>query len=80
MQQIVRDLVAQADARQKEAGGAAVTGTVLQHPIGAKLETALAGRTPFAHYGADVSDAGGRGGDFDLEDASSTSRAGPASC
>lgn len=68
VQQIVRDLIAQADARQAEAGGAMVTGTVLQHLVGAKLEVALAGRLTVVHHGANTSDVAGRGGDFDLGD------------
>ena len=69
VQQIVRDLIAQADERQRQSGGAMVTGTMLQHLVGAKLEVALDGRLSFKHYSANTSDAQGRGGDFDLEDA-----------
>lgn len=68
VQQIVRDLIAQADRRQAESGGAMVTGTVLQHLVGAKLEVALGERLAVAHHSANTSDARGRGGDFDLGD------------
>ena len=68
VQQIVRDLIAQADARQAEAGGATLTGTVLQHLVDAKLQVALGGRLPVGHHSANTSDARGRGGDFDLGD------------
>lgn len=68
VQQIVRDLLAQADARQADAGGAMVTGTVLQHLVGAKLEVALGERLTVKHHSANTSDAQGRGGDFDLGD------------
>lgn len=69
VQQIVRDLIAQADARQTESGGAMVTGTVLQHLVGAKLEVALGDRLAVTHHSANTSDTLGRGGDFDLGDA-----------
>lgn len=69
VQQIVRDLIAQADRRQAESGGAMVTGTVLQHLVGAKLEVALGGRLSVTHHSANTSDVSGRGGDFDLGDA-----------
>ena len=68
VQQIVRDVIAQADARQAEAGGAMVTGTVMQHLVGAKLDVALGGRLTLTHHSANTSDAQGRGGDFDFDD------------
>lgn len=68
VQQIVRDLISQADARQTEAGGTMVTGTVLQHLVAAKLEVALGERLAATQYGAKTSDVQGRGGDFVLGD------------
>ena len=70
VQAVVSDVLAQAQARQREGGGAMVIGTVLQHLVGAKLDLALAGRAQVKHHGANTSDEGrGRGGDFDIGDA-----------
>lgn len=67
---VVRDLLTQAEDRQREAGGAMIVGTMLQHLTGAKLAVALEGRATIHHHGANQNDAGrGRGGDFDLGDA-----------
>lgn len=66
----VRSLVAQAEERQREAGGTMVVGTVLQHLVGAKLQVALEGRADVEHHGANVNDVKSRGGDFDLGDTS----------
>lgn len=64
---VVRDLLAQAARRQQEAGGTMYLGAVLQHLIGAKLETMAPGR--IHHHGASVADdPGERSGDFLLED------------
>lgn len=70
VQATMRDLLRQAEERQRDSGGAMVVGTVLQHLVGAKLETALAGRAEVRHNSANANDEGrGRGGDFDLGDA-----------
>ncbi|MEG3093064.1 DUF4928 family protein [Sphingomonas sp. PB1R3] len=66
----VRSLVAQAEERQREAGGTMIVGTVLQHLVGAKLQVALEGRADVEHHGANVNDVKSRGGDFDLGDTS----------
>ncbi len=68
IQSIIRDLLGQADERQRETAGAMIVGTVVQHLVGAKLEAALDGRAMVVHHGANVSDAQGRGGDFDIGD------------
>ena len=67
-QSIVLDLLAQARERQKSGGGAMIIGTVMQHLVGAKLEIAMEGRATIEHHGANTSDQGGRGGDFDIGD------------
>jgi hypothetical protein len=70
VQAAVRDLLKQAEDRQKSSGGAMIVGTFLQHLVGAKLDVALQGRVEVAHHSANMSDQGrGRGGDFDIEDA-----------
>ena len=67
---MVRDLIEQAEARQREAQGTMIVGTILQHLVGAKLEVALDERLDVQHHGASVADASERGGDFDLNDTS----------
>ncbi|MBS0480265.1 MAG: DUF4928 family protein [Proteobacteria bacterium] len=65
----LRGLIAKVRARESETPGVTLTGTVIQHLIGAKLEIALnveAGS--IARHGASVNDASGRGGDLELED------------
>ncbi|MEI6916417.1 MAG: DUF4928 family protein [Armatimonadota bacterium] len=64
---VVADVIAQALKRQQENPGTMYAGTVLQHLVGAKLETMWPGRV--AHFGASVADMQiERGGDFALED------------
>lgn len=64
---VVRNLLGQALERQKEGGGAMVVGTMMQHLVGAKLEVAMSSSgVIIVHHGANVSDAKGRGGDFDI--------------
>jgi hypothetical protein len=66
----IRALMVQAEARQREAGGTMIVGTVMQHLVGAKLEAALlTQQVRVSHHGANQNDASGRGGDFDLGDA-----------
>ncbi|MGN6279180.1 MAG: DUF4928 family protein [Sphingomonas sp.] len=70
IEHFVRDLLDQAEERQRESGGAMIVGTVLQHLVGAKLEEVIAGRMVLDHHGANTNDSGhGRGGDFDIGDA-----------
>lgn len=69
VQQIVRDLIVQAETRQADTGGAMVVGAVLQHLVGAKIEVAMGNRVTIVHHSASTSDARGRGGDFDIGDA-----------
>ncbi|MBN1827011.1 MAG: DUF4928 family protein [Candidatus Eisenbacteria bacterium] len=65
---VVRDLLLQAERRQKEGSGTMVLGTVLQHLVGAKLDLVL--ETEIEHRGASVKDEGaGYDADFLIEDA-----------
>ncbi len=60
---IIRDVVAQAEARRSEASGMMITGAVLQHLVGAKLELAVAGG--LEHHSFSTSDQQTRrAGDF----------------
>lgn len=66
---VVRNLISQVEARQKEMAGATLVGTVVQHLVGAKLEVALARAAgDIAKHGASVNDAKGRGGDLEIGD------------
>ncbi len=61
---IIRDLLDQAEHRQKENPGTMYEGAMLQHLVGAKLQI-LAGDVPMEHHGFSVADAPtGRSGDF----------------
>lgn len=65
---VIRDVVAQAEERQKASSGAHYAGAVLQHLVGAKLECAL-GKGSLEHNSFSTADApGGRAGDFLLGD------------
>lgn len=65
---VVRDVVAQAEERQKKSPGMHYAGAVLQHLVGAKLDCAL-GRGKFDHNSFSTSDAqSGRAGDFHIGD------------
>ncbi|MRR18453.1 MAG: DUF4928 domain-containing protein, partial [Deltaproteobacteria bacterium] len=65
---IVSDLIEAAFARQKECPGVMIAGAVMQHLVGAKIETALP-EEKFAHEGFSVADApSGRKGDFLIGD------------
>jgi hypothetical protein len=65
---VVRDVLAQAEERQKEAPGVFYAGAVLQHLVGAKLDCVL-GSGKFDHHGfATADEPGGRAGDFLLGD------------
>jgi hypothetical protein len=67
MRAVIKDLLFQAEKRQKEIQGATFAGTVLQHLVGAKLDILTEGNV--AHHGANVADEqSGRAGDFLLDD------------
>jgi hypothetical protein len=65
---VVRDVIGQAEERQKNAPGMNYAGAVLQHLVGAKLDCAL-GKGALEHNSFSTADApGGRAGDFFLGD------------
>jgi hypothetical protein len=65
---VVRDVIGQAEERQKGAPGMYYAGAVLQHLVGAKLDCAL-GKGHLQHNSFSTADApGGRAGDFFLGD------------
>lgn len=65
---LVRDVIAQAEERQRNAPGMQYAGAVLQHLVGAKLDCAL-GNNSFEHNSFSTSDAqSGRAGDFFIGD------------
>jgi hypothetical protein len=65
---VVRDVIGQAEERQKNAPGMNYAGAVLQHLVGAKLDCAL-GKGALEHNSFSTADApGGRAGDFLLGD------------
>jgi hypothetical protein len=65
---VVRDVLAQAEERQKNTPGMYYAGAVLQHLVGAKLDCAL-GKGQFEHNSFSTSDAqSGRAGDFAIGD------------
>ena len=65
---VVRDVLAQAEERQRTTPGMYYAGAVLQHLVGAKLDCAL-GPGQFAHNSFSTADApGGRAGDFLIGD------------
>ena len=65
---LVRDVLGQAEDRQKTTPGMQFMGAVLQHLVGAKLDCAL-GAGQFAHNSFSTSDAqSGRAGDFFIGD------------
>lgn len=65
---LVRDLLKQAEDRQREAPGLNCAGAVLQHLVGAKLECAL-GEGAVEHHPFSAADAStGRVGDFVIDD------------
>lgn len=65
---LVRDVLAQAQERQRKSSGMQYAGAVLQHLVGAKLECAL-GRGSFVHNSFSTSDVqSGRAGDFFIGD------------
>jgi hypothetical protein len=67
---VIRSLMEQVEIRQRESRGAMIVGTVMQHLVGAKLQTALAGRAKIVHHSANMNDFKSRGGDFDIGDVS----------
>ena len=65
---VVRDVIAQAEERQKTTPGVYYAGAVLQHLVGAKLDCAL-GKGKFEHNSFSTADSpGARAGDFFLGD------------
>ncbi|MDS0773420.1 DUF4928 family protein [Escherichia coli] len=65
---LVRDVIAQAEERQRNSPGMQYAGAVLQHFVGAKLDCAL-GKGMFEHNSFSTSDAqSGRAGDFFIGD------------
>lgn len=72
LRMMVRDVLTQAEERQKASPGMQYAGAVLQHLVGAKLDCALSTSTtsgPLAHHSFSTSDAqSGRSGDFLLGD------------
>jgi hypothetical protein len=65
---VVRDVIAQAEERQKTTPGMYYAGAVLQHLVGAKLDCAL-GKGKFEHNSFSTADSpGARAGDFFLGD------------
>lgn len=64
---MVRNLMKQAEERQRQQQGFNFAGTLAQHLIGAKLDLVL-GCDENRHHGANQNDAGGRHGDFLLND------------
>lgn len=65
---LVRDVIAQAEERQRNTPGMQYAGAVLQHLVGAKLDCAL-GSGNFEHNSFSTSDAqSGRAGDFFIGD------------
>ncbi|MHC1790055.1 DUF4928 family protein [Solidesulfovibrio sp.] len=68
LRSLVTDLLSQAAKRQKDNPGTMYAGTVLQHLVGAKLDTILPEHAHLEHHGASVADApGARSGDFLVE-------------
>jgi hypothetical protein len=66
LRSVIRNLLAQAKARQVESNGTKVVGAMLQHLIGAKLELALP-RESIKHHGFSVADGPSRrSGDFEI--------------
>jgi hypothetical protein len=67
---VVRNLMAQAEERQKEMPGTMFLGTMMQHMVGAKLDLLL-GTGVVEQHGSNENDEGeGRTGDFDTGDVS----------
>ena len=65
---VVRDMLGQAEERQKNSPGSNVVGAVLQYIVGAKLESVY-GLSKIQHYSYTTADApSGRSGDFFLGD------------
>ncbi len=68
LRSVVRDVIAQAEERQKSMPGMYYAGAVLQHLVGAKLDCAL-GKGRFEHNSFSSADApGARAGDFFIGD------------
>lgn len=69
LRSLVRDLISQAEVKQKQSQGVYYVGAVLQHLVGAKLDCAL-GPGKFEHNSFSTSDSqSGRPGDFQIHKA-----------
>ncbi|MDR1481798.1 MAG: DUF4928 family protein [Synergistaceae bacterium] len=69
MNTIIKDILSQAEHRQKQIQGSTIVGAILQHLIGAKLDILTNGGVK--HHGANVADEqSGRAGDFLIDDVS----------
>ncbi|KIX14536.1 DUF4928 family protein [Dethiosulfatarculus sandiegensis] len=67
---IISDLLTQAERRQNQGSGTMWVGTLLQHLVGAKIDSLL-GKGEVQHHGASVADSPtGRPGDFLIDDIS----------
>ena len=65
---VIKDLLDQAEERQRESGGTMYVGAVMQHLVGAKLDCVM-GAGKFEHNSFTTSDAqSGRSGDFFIGD------------
>ena len=67
---VIRNLMAQAEHRQKEVPGVHFLGTMMQHLVGAKLEIILPAGTLSHHCSSQNDQRKDRTGDFDIEDIS----------
>lgn len=68
---VVRNLIEQANERQKNESGTMYVGTLMQYMVGAKLDVVLKGQQRLIHHHANQNDEKvGRYGDFDIGDAS----------
>ena len=68
LRRMVRDVIEQAEARQRESPGMQYAGAMMQHLVGAKLDCAL-GEGRFGHHSFSTADAPqGRAGDFLIDD------------
>ena len=68
---VVKNLMEQAETRQKQGSGTRFMGTVMQHLVGAKLEVFMGPDAGLVHHNSNQSDQKpGRTGDFDIGDVS----------
>lgn len=67
LRSVIRNLMKQAEERQRRAVGFKFAGTLAQHLVGAKLDLVL-GESDERHHGANQNDVDGRHGDFLIND------------